>query len=444
MIRIIAILLACLAGTALGGTHELPVTVSSLANGMRIVVHEDHDIPNVALCLFFRVGSRNERPGITGISHFLEHMMFNGSKRYKPREFDRVMEKNGASNNAYTTRDVTVYSDWCSRSSLDLVLSMEAERLANLAFDPAMVESERKVVLSERRTTVENDNFGFLYEQLFATLYRKHPYRWPVLGWAADIEAWKVTDLRAYFRPGYGPNNCVMVAVGDIAAGRFLCQVEKYFGALPRRDPPPHAGPAEPAQQEERRTVVERPAQAAQQLIGYHVPPSANPDWWPLQVAGAVLTEGHSSRLYRRLVRQEQLARSVASWLPLSLEAGELMVSLELKHGIDVARAEHALDDEIERLRSSPVSLRELRAAKNKILTSYARRIRTNSGMADWLGTYEVFFGDCRKLFSAPGEIGRVTAADVERVARTWLSPANRAVVTLQPSAAGSILETAQ
>jgi hypothetical protein len=157
MSRILGTLLACLAATASGGVREFPVSVRTLANGMKIVVHEDHDIPNVALYLFFRVGSRNERPGITGISHFLEHMMFNGSKKYGTREFDLVMERNGGSNNAYTTRDVTVYSDWSSRSALELVLSMEAERLRNLAFDPAVVESERKVVLSERRTTVEND-----------------------------------------------------------------------------------------------------------------------------------------------------------------------------------------------------------------------------------------------------------------------------------------------
>ncbi len=160
--RAFGIVLACLAVTVPGTAREYPVSDHALPNGMKIIVREDHRIPNVALYLFFRVGSRNERPGITGISHFLEHMMFNGSKAYGPQEFDRVMEKNGGSNNAYTTRDVTVYSDWFSRRILDLVLSMEAERLRNLALDPAMVESERNVVLSEWRTTVQNDNFGLL------------------------------------------------------------------------------------------------------------------------------------------------------------------------------------------------------------------------------------------------------------------------------------------
>jgi zinc protease len=444
MIRMLAAFVACLAGTASDAAPQFPVAVHTLGNGMQILAHEDHDIPNVALYLFFRVGSRNERPGITGISHFLEHMMFNGSKEYGPRQFDLVMEKNGASNNAYTTRDVTVYSDWFSRSSLELVLSMEAERLGHLTFDPVMVESERKVVLSERRTTVENDNFGFLLERLYATLYRMHPYRWPVLGWVQDMRAWTVADLREYFRRGYAPNNCVMVAVGDIAADGFFQLVEKDFAALPRRELPPPAGPAEPEQRQERRVEVERPAHAPQQLIAFHVPPSAHPDYWPLQIASAVLTSGHSSRLYRRLVRRERLAVSVTSWQRLSLDPGELIISLDLKQHADITRADHALDEEMARLRTSLVSDRELRAAKNKILTDRAREIRTNSGKADWLGTYEVFFGDYRKLFSASREIERVSASDVQRVARTYFAAANRTVATLRPSPPSREPERAQ
>ena len=438
MVLLFGALLSCLAGTALGATREFAVSASALANGMTILVHEDHDIPNVAVYLFFRVGSRNERPGITGISHFLEHMMFHGSKKYGPRGFDVVMEKNGGSNNAYTTRDVTVYSDWVPSSALELVLSMEADRLRNPAFDPALVETERKVVLSERRATVENDNFGFLHQQLYATLYKKHPYRWPVLGWVSDIDSWTVGDLREYFRQGYGPNNCVMAAAGDVTAVRFFSLVEKYFSPLPRRDPPPQPGSTEPDQHKERRFEVERPAQAPRQLIAYHVPPSADPDHWPLQVAGAVLTSGHSSRLYRRLVRNERLAVSATSWQSLSLDAGELILSLDLRQGADIAAGERALDDEMQRLRTSYVSSRELRAAKNRILTSYARDIRTNSEKADWLGTYEIFFGDYKKLFSARHEIEAVTAADVQRVAQRYFSTTNRTVATLKPALDGS------
>lgn len=444
MVRIFGVLFACLAGTAFSSAGGFSVSARTMANGMRILAHEDHDIPNVALYLFFRVGSRNERPGITGVSHFLEHMMFNGSGKYGPRDFDLVMEKNGGSNNAYTTHDVTVYSDWFSRSALELVLSMEAERLGNLTFDPDMVQSERKVVLSERRTTVENDNFGFLSQQLYAALYQRHPYRWPVLGWVTDIQSWTAADLREYFRRGYAPNNCVMVAVGDFTASHLFRLVEKYFGVLPSRDLPPPVGPVEPEQRRERRVELERPAQAPQLLIAYHVSSSAHPDYWPLQVAGAVLTSGHSSRLYRRLVRHEQIAVSVTSWQRLSLDPGELIFSVDLKQRADVSSAERALGDEMERLRTSLVSSRELRAAKNKLLTARAHEIGTNAGKAEELGDYEVFFGDYRKLFSAPHEIEQVTASDVQRVAQRHFSPANRTVATLKATPAAPGTESAR
>lgn len=426
------------------GLGEFPVSAFALANGLRVIVHEDHDIPSVALYLFFRVGSRNERPGITGISHFLEHMMFNGSKKYGPREFDMVMENRGGSNNAYTTPDVTVYSDWFSPSATELVLSMEAERLGNLAFDPAMVESERKVVLSERRTTVENDNFGFLYEQLYSTLYQKHAYRCPVLGWLSDIQSWTVSELGDYFRSGYGPSNCVMVVAGDITADRVRKLAEKYFTALPPGHRSPVARPAEPQQQKERRITVERHAQAPQQLFGYHVPASADRDYWPIEVTSAVLTSGRSSRLHNRLVCREQLAGSVSSWQRLSLDPGEFVISTDLKSGTDVERAERAVNDEVQLLRAFLISPRELRTAKNILQAEYARGISTINDKADWLGTYELFFGDYRKLFLAPREIERVTAADVQRVAQKYLSPANRTVATLMPAYTGSTREAAR
>src|SRR6185312_9191948 len=192
------------------------VQISTLKNGMKILVQEDHTIPTVALYFFFRVGSRNERPGITGLSHFFEHMMFNGSRKYGPGEFDREMEKNGGSNNAYTTKDTTVYTDWFPPSALDLMMDMEADRMANLTLDPKAVESERGVVYSERRLRVDNDNQGALFEQVNAAAFTAHPYHWPVIGWPSDIESWTQKDLADYYKEGYAPNNCLMVAVGDI------------------------------------------------------------------------------------------------------------------------------------------------------------------------------------------------------------------------------------
>ena len=225
----LSLLLPCLALAQPSNSVE----ATALSNGMKILVQEDHTIPTVALYFFYRVGSRDERPGITGISHFFEHMMFNGSAKYGPGEFDRQMEQRGGSNNAYTTKDVTVYTDWFPPSALDLTMSMEADRMARLSLDPKIVQSERGVVYSERRLRVDNDNAGALSEQLIAASIIAHPYHWPVVGWASDIESWTREDLETYYKAGYAPNNCVMVAVGDTSTAEVFRLARRHFEPIP-------------------------------------------------------------------------------------------------------------------------------------------------------------------------------------------------------------------
>ena len=228
---------------------------------MKILVQEDHSIPNVALYIFYRIGSRNERPGTTGLSHFFEHMMFNGAKKYGPGEFDRVMEAAGGENNAFTSRDVTVYQDWFPRSELETIFDLESDRIRDLSFDPKMIASERGVVASERRTSVDNNNFGILWEQLQASAFIAHPYHWPVIGWMVDIENWKMEDLKHHFEMGYSPSNATMVVVGDVTAEEVFSQAEKYIESIPWHDPPPKVTTQEPEQLGERRVVVRKFAQ---------------------------------------------------------------------------------------------------------------------------------------------------------------------------------------
>jgi len=216
-----------LAGSLMGQQN---IKTQTLANGMKVIVQEDHAIPNVAMYFFYKVGSRNEHPGATGLSHFFEHMMFNGARKYGPKEFDRNMEKNGGSNNAYTTNDVTVYTDWFPTSALELMFDMEADRIGDLAFDPKMIESERGVVYSERRSSVDNNNAGLLEELAEATAFEAHPYHWPVLGWPSDIESWTMEDLKNHWSMGYAPNNCVMVIVGDVQFDQVIALSRKFLG----------------------------------------------------------------------------------------------------------------------------------------------------------------------------------------------------------------------
>jgi zinc protease len=406
---------------------------NTLSNGMKVIVQEDHGIPNVAMYFFYRIGSRNERPGTTGISHFFEHMMFNGAKKYGPKQFDKTMDNNGGNNNAYTSRDVTVYTDWFPSSALELIFDMEADRIRDLAFDPKIIESERGVVYSERRLSVDNSNGGMLSEVANATAFVAHPYHWPVVGWASDIESWTMDDLKNHFRMGYAPNNCVMVVVGDVRFDNVLALARKYLEPIPRQEPPPPVRTKEPEQQGERRVTLSKPAQLPIQMVLYHVPETKNPDTPVLEVIQTLLTRGQSSRLYKRMVDTEQLALSVGAGVGDALDPTTFGFNIQPRSGVDPATTEKVLFEELARLQSEPVPEAELRKAKNQILAGLYRQLKTIEGRADLLGSYEIFDGDYSKLFTADKEIEAVTAAGVQRVARQYFTPKNRTVATLIP-----------
>ncbi|MGA2134990.1 MAG: pitrilysin family protein [Bryobacteraceae bacterium] len=435
IVSVMRFVIAGLCLAAIGWAQPAEVQTATLENGMKIMVQEDHNIPNVAMYFFFKIGSRNEHPGTTGLSHFFEHMMFNGAKKYGPKQFDIQMEKNGGNNNAYTTEDTTVYTDWFPRSALELMMDMESDRIRDLSIDPKMVESERGVVYSERRLSVDNSNFGVLEEQLGAAAFIAHPYHWPVIGWPSDIESWTMDDLRAHFRMGYAPNNCVAVVVGDVSMAEVMTLARKYLEPIPRQEPPPPVRTKEPVQLGERRVVVRKPAQLPIELVAYHVPETKSPDDAPLDVLEALLVHGQSSRLYNRLVDKEQLVLNVNAYRENSLDPGLLIFSLSPRSGIEPARAEKALFEELERLRNEAPSAQELRKAKNQLLADHYRQMKTIAGRANLLGVYEVYYGDYRKLFTVEQQLEAVSAADVQRVARQYLTDTNRTIATLIPEA---------
>ena len=414
-------------------TQTLDIKTTSLKNGLKILVQEDHSIPNVALYVFYRVGSRNERPGTTGLSHFFEHMMFNGAKKYGPGEFDRTMEGAGGSNNAYTTNDVTVYQDWFPRSALELIFDLEADRIQNLSFDPKMIESERGVVASERRTSVDSSNFGTLGEQLSATAFVAHPYQWPVVGWMSDIQSWTIDDLKRHFEMGYSPSNATMVVVGDVTADEIFGLGRKYLEIIPSHAPPPKVTTVEPEQLGERRVTVRKFAQLPLLMIGYHVPQTASPDYYALRVLDAILFSGQSSRMYRRVVDKDQLAISVRSDIEFSFDPTLMSVVAQPKAGVAPDAVEKAVYEEFDKVKTQAVSDEEIDKAKNILLAGFYRQLKTISGKANALGSYEVFFGDYKKLLTAADEYAKVSKDDVQRVAQKYYSEKNRTVATLIP-----------
>src|SRR5579862_5602123 len=363
--------LGLLSGAAKAGLPRVPgreqVRATTLANGLKVIVWPVHDIPNVALYNWVRAGSRNEAPGITGLAHFFEHMMFNGTSHREPGEFDRLMEAQGGSNNAFTSDDVTVYQDWFPREALDLVLDLEADRIANLAFVPKVIESERGVVASERRLRVEDNSQGLLAEQVQATAFVAHPYRFPTIGWPADIRSWRLEDLQGFYRTYYAPNNLTLVLAGDVDPERAIALARRYFEPIPAQAPPPLVRPIEPEQLCERRVLIRRKAQTPILQCAYKAPRAADPRGPAVSLLLCALVEGDASRLHRALVEDRQLAIEVSGHWQEGFDPGLLWLSLMLPQGADPEEVRAALDVELAAVTANGITEAELERARNLV-----------------------------------------------------------------------------
>ncbi len=407
----------------------------TLPNGLKVRLAPNRAAPIVSYYTFFRVGSRNERPGITGISHLFEHMMFNGAKKYGPGQFDRVLESNGGSSNAYTSNDVTVYHDEFASSALEQVIDLESDRMRSLAISDKMLKSERQVVIEERRMRVENEITGMLDEELNALHYKAHPYRWPVIGWMRDIENITKEDCMQYFRTFYAPNNATLYVVGDFEPKEALRLIRKYYGGIPKGPPAPPVIDPEPEQKGERRAAVRHPAQAPSLMIGYRAPPAKHPDTLVLDVLQYVLTVGQSSRLNKALVFDKELAVTVGVDWSWRIDPGMVLVYLELKPDSNAKEVEGALDAELDRVAREGITERELAKAKNNLKAHLLRELATNSGRANALGTYEIMLGSWREGLKLPERYDAITAEQVKAAAKTYFSRDRRSVVTLVPEA---------
>jgi len=419
---------------------EVPreITSFNLPNGLKIIVWPDHDIPNVALYTFVRAGARNEYPGITGLAHFFEHMMFNGTDDRAQGEFDSEMEAAGGANNAYTSNDATVYTDWFPRSALEKIFELEGDRFANLAIDPGVVETERGAVYSERRSGVDDNNDGRLYEQMMATAFVAHPYRNPVIGWPSDIENWTQADLEAFFTTYYAPNNITMVIAGDVTPEEVYLLADQYLSSLERQHPPPAITTVEPEQPGERRLLIETDAQTPLLHVAFHAGATGDPETLHADLLLAILAEGDSSRLHRALVEEEQLALSVGAFQTDGFDPGLAYFYLTLPPGGDLAQTEARLLEELGRVAAGGVTEAELEKARNLRLASFWRELQTISGKAHALGNFEVFTDDYENLFALPERLAESDAAALQAVARKIFVTTNMTVGVLRAPAEGA------
>ncbi|GIU31826.1 peptidase M16 [Shewanella hafniensis] len=403
----------------------------TLDNGMKIMVLEDVSIPNANMYLFWKVGSRNEVPGITGISHFFEHMMFNGSKKYGPKMFDRTMEAAGGANNAYTTEDMTVYTDWFPANALETMFDLEADRIANLDINQAMVDSERGVVQSERSTGLENSNWNALEGEIKGVAFLAHPYSWSVIGHESDIAAWTLDDLVQYHKTYYAPNNAVVVIAGDVKLAQVKALADKYFAPIPAQTPPKAIRTVEPEQKGERRTFVQKASVSTPNvMLAYHIPAATHADFYALDLLSSILSQGNSSRLYQSLV-DKQVALEAQTYMPMSVDPNLFYVMGVATPEVKASTLEQALIEQIDAIATTGVTQQELDKVKNIKLMDFYRSMETINGKANTIGTYEMYFGSYDKLFNAPEAYNKVTPADIQRVAQTYLRKSNRTVAVL-------------
>ncbi len=405
------------------------VRVHQLKNGMKILIHPDNSIPNANMYVFWKVGSRNELPGITGLSHFFEHMMFNGSKNFPPGSFDRVMEAAGGANNAYTSNDLTVYTNWFPTSAFSTIVDLEADRIGYLEIDEKKIESERGVVLSERSTGLENDPWEELSIAVRSTAFLAHPYSWPVIGWESDIRAWQKDDLKRYFETYYNPSNAVMVVAGAVNPDEIIKELEKKIGSIERKNTVPPVRTKEPPQRGERRVWLEKSEITNNHfLANYHVPESRHEDFFALNLLAEILAGGPSSRLYKKLVDEQRVALEVNAYHSESIDPDLFSIAIVGADKTKLKTIETALDAELEALKKKGITAKELQKVKKKLIVSFYRDMETINGKAQLLGNYEIFHGGFENLFKAADKYRAVTEGDIKRVLNLYFKKSNRTV----------------
>jgi zinc protease len=410
-----------------------PVVAATLDNGLRVLLLEDHRSPIVTVQTWYRVGSRNELRGATGIAHFLEHLMFRGTGKYGPGAFARLVERNGGQDNAFTSQDVTSYYVNIAADRLDLVLDLESDRMHNLLLDAKIIDSEREVVIEERRTRTEDDPGGFLGEEVSAIAFRAHSYGQPIIGWMSDIKRITLEEIRGFYRTYYVPNNAILVVVGDFKAAEVMTKVKAVFGPIPRGATPPPVTAVEPAQNGERRVRVQKAAELPIVYIGYPVPHHTSADAPALEVLSIVLAGGRSSRLYRDLVYERQLALEAGGdYSYFSLDPSLFWFWATPLPGQTAETLEKELLGEMQRLGRESVSEVELTRAKNQIEAGFVFQDDSIHRRASLLARFELIGGYAQKD-TYLDLIRAVTAADLQRVARAYFQDDKKNVGILLP-----------
>src|SRR5688572_26475670 len=424
---------------------KLNYTMTTLANGLQVVFLEDHSTPIVHAEIWYHVGSKNEREGRTGFAHLFEHMMFKGSKNVEPEGHPSWISSVGGQSNAFTNEDATVFWQTFPAQYLPLVLWLEADRMASLRIEEKVFQTEREVVKEERRMRVENQPYGRLNEIVYDQAFKVHPYKHPTIGSMKDLEAASIEDVRDFFRTYYVPNNATLVLAGDFETKEATALVQQYLGRVPKSTKPvPRDIPQEPEQTKERRVRLEEAWPLPAVVVAHHITYDGHPDSYPLHVASKVLSDGQSSRIYRQLVYDKQLAVAAFGGGNIIEHPNLFFAVAIVQPGKTTEETIDALIAELDRLKTEPISAAELQQTKNQFARDYILGRESVRDKAQTLGHAVVLHNDIK---TADGEFDifmNMTAADVQRVAQKYFTAENRLVLTVMPKGAGAAQEASR
>jgi zinc protease len=424
-------------GDTLFGSGDNAETVSSyvLGNGLTVYLLVDASAPVVSYFTWFNVGSRHEKLGKTGLAHLFEHLMFNESEGLAAGEFDRKLEENGAESNAATWVDWTYYYESLPAERFGLAVTLESQRMARLILREPQVVSEKEVVANERRYVVEDDIEGSINEQLYKTAFTVHPYHWPTIGWMEDIQAFTPEDCVDFYKTFYAPNNATVVVCGAVKEHDVLARIRDAYGVIPASTLPVEDTVPEPPQMEERTVTMTKPTASDKLMLGYRGPALGDGDHIVLSVLNEVLFGGRASRLYRKLVIEQELATQLRGWVSTFRDPGLYEMYAAARAGTTAEQILAALETELDIVKSEPVTEAELSRAKARLELSALQGMDTTSGKAEQIGFYATVLGDPNASFRRLEAYRRVTAGDLRRVARTYLLPRARTQIIVKPEA---------
>jgi len=415
-------------------TNALEVKEYRLGNGLKVLIIEEHKAPVATFQVWYRIGSRDEPAGKSGLSHLLEHMMFKGTSKCGPTVFSRIVQRNGGTDNAYTTKDYTVYFELFSSDRIELFIDLEADRMQNLTIDPKEMLSERSVVMEERRLRYEDDPQSSLFEEVVAAAFKVQPYQRPVIGWMSDIKTIERDDLYSYYKTYYSPDDAVIAIVGDVNADEIIEKVCHSFGDIPPESSRKKFSSTEPEQRGEKRVLLKKEAELPYILIAYHTPSFPNEDSYALDVLSLILSGGKSSRLYQSLVYEKKISISAAAdYSGFNNDPYLFFFSATASPGRSIKDVEESLYAEIEKIKTEPPSEREIQKAKNQIESSFIMEQDSIYMQAMKYGMFEML-GGWRLIDRYLEGIRKVTPEDVVMVAKKYLKEDNRTVGILIPT----------